>query len=167
MCLGGPSLSTCSHRNQYQICSCWSRKAEPGQQSLAPQCCCTAGFHEVPDCFKDYIKIDIQKLTVLLTLTGLPACLLCPQRGGACATSAMLTGTRGMKAEISRVSTDKSESPAERREIHCNTLTASADLSTAGGVKNALSYGLSSKYLPLHSEGANTCKFTRLNTVIK
>lgn len=81
--------------------------------------------------------------------------------------SAVLTGTRGMKAEVSRVSTDEAESPAERREIHCNTLTASADLSTAGGVKNALSYGLSSKYLPLHSEGAKTCKFTHLNTVIK
>lgn len=47
------------------------------------------------------------------------------------------------------------------REIHWNTPTASADLSTAGGMKNALSYGLSSKYLPLHLEGAKTCKFTQ------
>jgi len=66
---------------------------------------------------------------------------------------------RGMKTEISRVSTKKSGSPAERREIHCNALTASADLSTAGGMKNALSYPLSSKHLPLHLEGAKTCKF--------
>lgn len=79
----------------------------------------------------------------------------------------MLTGMCRSKAEISRVSTKKSGSPAERREIHCNTLTASADLSTAGGMKNELSYGLSSKYLPLHLEGAKTCKSTHLNTVIK
>lgn len=79
----------------------------------------------------------------------------------------MLTRRCGNKAEISRVSTRKSGSPAERREIHCNALTAAADLSTAGGMKNALSYGLSSKYLPLHLEGAKTCKFPHLNTVIK
>lgn len=60
-----------------------------------------------------------------------------------------------------------SGSPAERREVHCNTLTASVDLITAGDMKNTLRYGLSSKYLPLHLEGAKTCKFTHLNAVLK
>lgn len=104
---------------------------------------------------------------MLLTFEGLSACWLSPQRGGARVRSAGLTDVRRRRTEISRVSTKKSGSPAERREIRCNTLTASADLSTAGGMKNALSYGLSSKYLPLLLEGAKTCKFTHLNTVIK
>lgn len=98
----------------------------------------------------------------MLTLEGPAAYLRRPQRGGACKRSAVLIGTRGRKAEISRISTKKSGSPAEGREMHGNALAASADLSTAGDVN-----GLSSKYLPLHLEGAKTRKFTHLTTVTK
>ena len=51
--LGASHLSACSHQNQQQICSCWSRQAKPGQRSLAPWLCRTAGFHEVLDCCED------------------------------------------------------------------------------------------------------------------